>query len=125
MKKQKQKCKCDKCNCQFNPDGTTNVRFTPESFMRVVGLDFYHYGNNDKWWLHSWGNVYPIHKHIYGDENFSYEDYLGKNDWIDYNYGVMFGWNITKKFGIFTEYEKTKFWDKNLMYLKAGLNWQL
>tara|TARA_Y100000593_G_C4322310_1_gene344544 strand:+ start:2563 stop:3645 length:1083 start_codon:yes stop_codon:yes gene_type:complete len=91
----------------------------------VVGLDFYHYGNGGKWWLHSWGNVYPIHKHIYGDENFSYEDYLGKNDWMDFNYGVMFGWNITKKFGIFTEYEKTKFWDKNLMYLKAGLNWQL
>ena len=37
----------------------------------------------------------------------------------------MFGWNITKKFGVFTEYEKTKFWDKDLMYLKAGLNWQL
>mgnify|MGYP003657841525 FL=1 len=91
----------------------------------VLGLDFYHYGNNDKWWLHSWGNVYPIHKHIYGDENFSYEEYLGKNDWVDYNYGVMFGWNITKKFGVFTEYEKTKFWDKDLMYLKAGLNWQL
>jgi len=91
----------------------------------VVGLDFYHYGNGGKWWLHSWGNVYPIHKHIRGNEDFSYERFLGKNDWIDYNYGVMFGWNITKKFGIFTEYEKTKFWDKDLLYLKAGLNWQL
>ena len=45
----------------------------------VVGLDFYHYGNKGKWWLHSWGNVYPIHKHISGNEDFSYEDYLGKN----------------------------------------------
>ena len=79
----------------------------------IVGVMFTLYTNRDKL------------EGVEVKKDFSYEDYLGKNDWIDYNYGVMFGWNITKKFGIFTEYEKTKFWDKNLMYLKAGLNWQL
>ena len=91
----------------------------------VVGADFYHY--RDKFWLHAWGNVYPIHKHIHGDEAYSYENYIGSNDWIDHNVGFMFGWFLdkNKKFGIYTEYEQTKFWDKNLSYTKVGLNWKL
>ena len=89
----------------------------------VAGLDFYHY--RDKFWLHSWASVYPKHKHIYGNEEFSYESFIGKDDWLDFNIGVVTGWNITKRLGVFTEYEKTRFWDKNLVYLKAGLNYKL
>lgn len=89
----------------------------------VVGLDFYHY--RDKFWMHLWSNIYPIHKHIYGDEAYSYETYIGKNDWVDHNVGLMFGWYLTPKLGIYTEYEQTKFWDKKLSYTKVGLNWRL
>jgi len=89
----------------------------------VVGLDFYHY--RDNFWLHSWTSVYPKHKHIHGDEEFSYETFIGSDDWIDYNVGLITGWNVTKKLGVFVEYEKTRFWDKNLVYMKAGLNIKL
>mgnify|MGYP000055881415 CR=1 FL=1 len=89
----------------------------------VIGADYYHF--RDKWWIHSWGNIFPKHKHIFGDEAYSYETFTGKDDWVDFNYGLIFGWNINKSIGIFTEYEKTKFWDKNLVFLKAGINFRL
>ena len=69
----------------------------------VVGLDFYHYRNS--FYIHAWGNVYPKHKHVTGNEDFSYEVVYKGDDWIDYNTGIMFGWDLSKKIGIFTEYE--------------------
>jgi hypothetical protein len=51
--------------------------------------------------------------------------HYGSDDWVDYNVGFMLGWNISKKMSIFTEYENTRFWDKKLTYLKAGLNYKL
>jgi len=90
----------------------------------VVGVDYYIY-KNDKFWLHSWGNVMPFHKHIKGNEDFSFENHYGSNDWVDYNYGIMFGWSLSKKVGLFTEYENTKMWDKDLKYIKAGINFKL
>ena len=89
----------------------------------VVGLDYYHY--RDNLWIHGWGNIFPKHKHIHGNEDYSYETFIQSDDWVDYNYGIIFGWNISKSIGIFTEYEKTKFWDKDLVYMKAGLNFKL
>lgn len=89
----------------------------------VVGLDYYHY--RDNLWIHGWGNVFPKHKHIHGNEDYSYETFIQSDNWVDYNYGIIFGWNINKSIGIFTEYEKTKFWDKDLVYMKAGLNFKL
>jgi hypothetical protein len=89
----------------------------------VFGLDFYHYRKS--FYVHSWANVMPIHKHVIGDELYSYELYFGGDNWLDYNVGFMFGWDISKKLSIFTEYENTRFWDKKLKYLKAGLNYKL
>ena len=89
----------------------------------VVGLDYYHY--RDNLWIHGWGNIFPKHKHIHGNEDYSYETFILSDNWVDYNYGIIFGWNISKSIGIFTEYEKTKFWDKDLVYMKAGLNFKL
>ena len=96
---------------------------TLATLSAIVGADFYFY--RDNWWLHSWGNVMPKHKHIKGNELYSYETYIGNDSWIDYNYGVMFGWYLTKKIGLFTEIEQTRFWDKNLRYIKAGVNLQI
>jgi hypothetical protein len=89
----------------------------------VVGADFYYF--RDKFYLHSWANIYPKHKHIIGDYDFSYELVYGSDDWMDYNAGIMMGWNLSKKIGIFTEYEITKFWDKKLSFLKTGINFKL
>jgi len=89
----------------------------------VVGADYYYF--RDKFWLHSWGNVFPKHQHIYGDEDYSYETFIGKDNWLDFNYGIVFGWNISKNLGIFTEHERTQFWDKNLVFTKVGINLKL
>ena len=89
----------------------------------VAGLDFYHY--RDNFWLHAWGNVLPKHKHILGNFDYSYELYYGSDNWTDYNYGVIFGWYITKKLGLYTEIEQTRFWDKDLKFIKAGINLQI
>ncbi len=88
----------------------------------VLGIDYYIYRNN--WYLHAFANMYPIHKHMFGDEEYSYEVYVGKDNWLDYNAGLMYGWDISSKLGLFTEYEITKFWDKELSFLKAGINYK-
>ncbi len=94
----------------------------------VVGADWYYYRPN--LWVHAWSSVMPgVHKHIIGDENFSYSGFLesdGKNqNWIDYNVGINFGLKLWKKIGVFTEYEITKFWDRKISVLKAGVNIRL
>lgn len=87
----------------------------------VVGLDYYYY--RDKFWLHSWANLMPKHHHLKGDYKYSYENFIGRDDWLDYNVGIMSGLYLIKnKIGIFIEYERTKFWDKNLIFLKTGVN---
>lgn len=102
---------------------TLNSISTLGTLSGVLGADYYYFRKN--FYLHGWGNVYPIHEHILGEKDYSYELVHGSNDWIDYNAGLMFGWNISKKISIFTEYEITKFWDKKLSYLKTGLNYKL
>ncbi|QDP57515.1 MAG: hypothetical protein Unbinned2072contig1001_29 [Prokaryotic dsDNA virus sp.] len=89
----------------------------------VVGLDYYYF--RDKFFSHLWANAYPIHKHIIGDFDYSYELVYGSDNWVDYNAGLMMGWNVSQKISIFTEYEITKFWDKKLSFLKTGINLKL
>lgn len=94
----------------------------------IIGSDFYYY--RPTFWIHSWASVMPgIHKHVIGDEQFSYAGFLksdGMNEkWIDYNIGINFGLKLWKKVGVFTEYEITKFWDRRISALKAGVNIRL
>ena len=98
----------------------------------VLGFDFYHYKNN--FWLHAYGSyLLPYHKYIKGDEDFSYHNRnnwgLGgliqdaeKEQWEDYQTGVVFGWKLNKNIGIFVEGEDTKFWDSKIYNSSVGLN---
>ena len=97
---------------------------TMATLSGVFGFDYYFYRDN-KFWIHAWGSVYPIHKHIYGDEAYSYELFVDSDQWIDYNAGWIFGWYLNNSIGIFTELEKTRFWDKDLTFIKAGINLKL
>ena len=90
----------------------------------VLGFDFYHYKNN--FWLHAYGSyLLPYHKYVKGDEAFSYHNRnnwgLGglrqdaeKEQWEDYQTGVVFGWKLSKNIGVFVEGEYTKFWDSKI-----------
>ena len=101
----------------------------------IVGADYYLY--RDRFWLHSYANyILPYHKYFKGDEDFSY---LNRNNWglgglrqdseleqwDDYQFGLILGWNLTKKLGIFVEGEYTKFWDTEIFNSTVGLNLEL
>ena len=98
----------------------------------VVGFDFYHYKNN--FWLHAYGSyLLPYHDYVKGDEAFSYHNRnnwgLGglredaeKEQWEDFQTGVVFGWKLSKNVGVFVEGEYTKFWDSKIYNSSVGLN---
>lgn len=95
----------------------------------VAGLDIYYY--SDKFWCHTWGNILPFHKHILGDENFSYGEFIsndpngdGSNQWIDYNVGTIMGVKVGKGFGVFIEGEYLQYWDRTMYSSKVGINYQ-
>jgi len=101
----------------------------------IIGADWYTY--NDKVWVHAYANyILPYHQYFKGDESFSY---LNRNNWglggliedseleqwEDYQFGLILGWNITPKLGIFVEGEYTKFWDAQIYKTTAGINIEL
>jgi hypothetical protein len=101
----------------------------------IVGADFYSY--NEKMWIHAYANyILPYHKYFKGDESFSY---LNRNNWglgglvqdseleqwEDYQLGLIMGWKLTSKLGIFIEGEYTKFWDTEIFNSTLGLNLRL
>jgi len=101
----------------------------------VVGADWYSY--TDKIWVHAYANyILPYHHYFKGDEAFSY---LNRNNWglgglrqdseleqwDDYQLGLILGWNINSKLGIFVEGEYTKFWDAEIFKSTVGLNIEL
>lgn len=61
----------------------------------VFGADYYFY--RDAFYFHGWANVYPKHKHILGNHIYSYELVYQDDNWLDYNAGLMVGFNLSKK----------------------------
>ena len=90
----------------------------------IVGLDYYHYRKS--FWFHAYGSVLPIHKTFAeaDKDKYSYESFVGKNDWIDYSVGGQFGFKLNKKLGLFTEVAIQKYWDRKIEVLKAGINFK-
>jgi len=101
----------------------------------IVGADWYSY--TDKIWIHAYANyILPYHNYFKGDESFSY---LNRNNWglgglkidsepeqwDDYQFGLILGWNINSKLGIFVEGEYTRFWDAEIFKSTIGLNIEL
>jgi hypothetical protein len=89
----------------------------------IIGVDYYHY--EDDFWIHSWLNILPYHMHVGDKEEFSYSNYVDGNQWVDYSTGIVLGWKPGKRWGIFTEVEYMKYWDRNIFNLRAGVNYQL
>lgn len=89
----------------------------------VAGLDFYHYRKS--FWLHIYGNIIPKHKLVEGDARYSYGNFIGNDDWIDYSLGGSFGLRITKTFGLFAELTNQRWWDRELKTIKVGVNIKL
>jgi len=105
----------------------------------VLGLDFYHYGDN--WWLHGWGNWLPIH---YGHDLYAYHNAAhyrkhkkdgGKphqfefkdamwHSWNDYDMGAIFGVKVQDNLGVFAEGRYLYYWERPAYDIKLGINYQ-
>jgi len=104
-------------------------------YAPIVGFDFYHY--DSKFWLHAYANyILPHHEYVKGNVDFSYlhrnswgkgghNDLLGGEQWEDWQGGLILGWKITKRLGIFIESEYTRFWNTEMHDTRFGLNLRL
>ena len=92
------------------------------SLSAIAGVDYYHY--TDKFWIHTWGNLLFAHRHMVGEEHFSYKNYVDGNQWLDYTAGAVLGWKLGRNWGLFAEGEITKYWDKRVFGIRAGINYQ-
>ena len=89
----------------------------------VFALDFYHYRKN--FWVHAYGNILPHHKLQKGDERYSYGNFIGNDNWIDYSFGGVFGVRLNKKLGLFAEVTNQRYWDREIKVIKAGINFKI
>ena len=89
----------------------------------VIGLDFYHYRKN--FWVHAYANALPHHKLLKGDERYSYGNFIGKDNWLDYSFGGVFGVKLNKKLGLFSEITMQRYWDREIKVIKAGINFKI
>ena len=105
----------------------------------VIGLDFYHYGQN--WWLHTWGNWMPVHfghtTHAYHNaahyrkhkddggkpHEFMFHDDMW-HDWNDYDMGAIFGVKLKDNLGVFAEGRYLYYWERPAYDIKLGINYQ-
>lgn len=91
----------------------------------VIGLDFYHYKEDN--WIHAWASVMPWHKHIMGEEQYSFGPFATQGEgtqWTDISLGAVTGWKISKRLGIFAEASYKRYWDREVLASKIGLNYQ-
>ena len=82
-----------------------------------VGADYYKY--TPKNWFHFWATAYPVTKG-YSDYSFNYEVAAEK---IDYDFGLVYGWKLSKKFGVFVEARYLNMYGIKSYEAKTGLNW--
>lgn len=91
------------------------------NYSLVVGYDFYHYTKD--FWTHSWASVMPYHLNTGGE--YSYFQTTGDEQWIDYGFGLIFGWRLNKSLGVFLEGKYNRYWNREWHDFSVGLNYQL
>ena len=101
---------------QYNEEYAKELGYQNELSLSV-GADYYKY--TPKNWLHMWVTAYPVTKGM-SDYSFNY-DVVDNN--IDYDLGLVYGWKLTKKFGIFLEGRFLSMYDVQSYESKVGLNW--
>ena len=109
---------------QYNEEQLDLISGGYVNLSGIIGVDYYHYRKS--FWFHAYGSVLPIHKTFAdSDKNkYSYESFIGKNDWVDYSVGGQFGIKLNKKIGLFTEVAIQKYWDRKIEVIKTGINFK-
>ncbi len=101
---------------EYNEEYTKNLGYQNELSLSL-GMDYYKY--NPKNWFHTWVTTYPITKGM-SDHSFNYE--VADNG-MDYDMGLVYGWKLTNKFGIFLEARYLNMYDIQSYEAKTGFNW--
>ena len=86
----------------------------------ILGFDFYHYDR--KFWLHSWGNLMPLH--VKSQNEYAYHNFNGGN-WLDYSGGLVFGYWFNKNLGVFIEGKYNKYWNREWHNFSFGANYKI
>lgn len=89
------------------------------NYSVVAGFDFYHFTKD--FWLHSWANALPYH--LASDSEFSYQNFIQGDQWVDYSGGLIFGWKLNKSLGMFLEGRYNKYWNREWHNFSVGLNY--
>ena len=89
--------------------------------MVVLGYDYYHY--TKKLWLHSWASILPLH--ISAKNEYSYTNFVEGNQWFDYTGGLIFGYQVNKRLGIFSEGKYHKYWNRKWHDFSIGFNYRI
>ena len=87
----------------------------------VLGYDYYHYTKS--FWLHSWASVLPLH--VSAKSEYSYSNFIDGNTWFDYTGGLILGWQVNKRLGIFSEGKYHKYWNRVWHDFSIGFNYRI
>jgi len=91
------------------------------NYSLVLGYDYYHY--TKLFWFHTWGSVLPLHTSIQNE--YSYTNFIEGNTWLDYTGGLILGWQVNKRLGLFSEGKYHKYWDRNWHDFSVGFNYRI
>ena len=101
---------------EYNEEYAKDLGWQQEVALSV-GADYYKY--NPKNWFHFWLTAYPFNEGI-SDYSFNYDVAKEK---LDYDLGLVYGWRLTDKFGIFLEARYLNMYDIQSYEAKTGFNW--
>ena len=101
---------------QYNEDYAKDLGYQNELSLSL-GADYYKY--TPKNWFHFWVTAYPVTKG-YSDYSFNYDVV---DNQMDFDLGLVYGWKLTNKFGIFLEGRYLNMYDVQSYESKIGLNW--
>ena len=101
---------------EYNEEWAKDKGYQNELSMSV-GADYYKYTPDN--WFHFWATAYPITKGM-SDYSFNYD--VAENG-MDYDLGLVYGWKLTNKFGIFLEARYLNMYDIQSYEARTGLNW--
>ncbi len=87
----------------------------------VIGYDYYHYTKS--FWFHSWASVLPLH--VSTKNEYSYTNFVDGNTWFDYTGGLILGWQVNKRLGLFSEGKYHKYWNRVWHDFSVGFNYRI
>jgi len=87
----------------------------------VIGYDYYHYTKS--FWFHSWASVLPLH--VSTKNKYSYTNFIDGNTWFDYTGGLILGWQVNKRLGLFSEGKYHKYWNRVWHDFSVGFNYRI